>query len=67
VVHYDWLLASKFKWARADEASFEMPAYVRSGRAAGAKARGFSGAASASEAERDARIAKQAAGRAAAG
>ncbi|KIY92833.1 hypothetical protein MNEG_15131 [Monoraphidium neglectum] len=95
VVHYDWLLASKFRWARrrgttklnwgplrlaasaaaaaaaavwegvwhrADEAGYEMPAYVQSGRAAGAKARGFSWQPAGGE--RDARIAAQAAGRA---
>jgi hypothetical protein len=66
VVHYDWLLASKFSWGRADEGSYQMPAYTASGRAAGARARGFSwrAAGGASDAARDAAIAMGAAGRA---
>ena len=67
VVHYDWLVACKAAWARADEAAFEMPGYVRAGggvRARGAGA-GGGGGGGGGDAERDARIALRAAGRAA--
>lgn len=50
------------RWKRTDEAVYEMPAYSQSGRAAGAKARGFSWQPAA--AESDAAIARRAAGRA---